>query len=223
MPIPVKTKQINHSTMREEVYRTILEWIMAGELRPGEKLIDTDLAENLGVSRTPVREALRRLADKGLVETSASRWTRVTNISVEEAESIYPIIWQLEDLAIEMALPRITQSDLEKMRLSNLELEQAITTGDPVLAYQADARFHETFIDLSHNSHLFHILEDLKIKHRRLEVHYFGGSGFALNSVNEHTEIIKAINNQDLEQAQEMIRLNWKGSLKRLMEVTCSG
>jgi len=69
MPIPQGTKIINRSTLREEVYETILHWIMEGELRPGEKLLDSELAERLGISRTPVREALRRLEDKGLVET----------------------------------------------------------------------------------------------------------------------------------------------------------
>ena len=96
MPIPEKIRPISRSSMREEVYRTLLMWIMEGELRPGEKLLDKELAEKMGVSRTPVREALRRLEDKNLVESSANRWTRVTDISVEEPAMIYPIIWTLE-------------------------------------------------------------------------------------------------------------------------------
>ena len=99
MPIPYDAKQLNRSLMRDEVYSTLLQWIMEGELRPGEKLLDTELAENLGVSRTPVREALRRLEDKALVEAAANRWTRVTKITVDAAELIYPIIWSLEPLA----------------------------------------------------------------------------------------------------------------------------
>ena len=76
MPLPFKTKPFNRSSMREEVYKMLLTWILEGEFRPGEKLLDKDLAESMGVSRTPVREALRRLEDKGLVESSANRWTR---------------------------------------------------------------------------------------------------------------------------------------------------
>jgi DNA-binding GntR family transcriptional regulator len=70
MPIPKRIKPISRFTMREEVYSTLLMWIMEGELRPGEKLLDKELAEKMGVSRTPVREALRRLEDKGLVVSS---------------------------------------------------------------------------------------------------------------------------------------------------------
>ena len=92
MPVPFKTKPFNRSFMREEVYKTLLTWIMEGELRPGEKLLDKELAESMGVSRTPVREAMRRLEDKGLVESAANRWTRVSEVSIHESEKIYPII-----------------------------------------------------------------------------------------------------------------------------------
>jgi len=70
MPIPAKAKPINRLFMREEVYSTLLSWIMQGELRPGEKILDKELAEKMGVSRTPVREALRRLEDKELKDGS---------------------------------------------------------------------------------------------------------------------------------------------------------
>ncbi len=218
MPIPEKAKPISPSTMGEEVYSTLLSWITEGELRPGERLLDTELAENLGVSRTPVREALRRLTDKGLVETSASRWTRVTHISMEEAESIYPIIWKLEELAASFALPFLTESDLERMSKANINLGKAINSHDPVKASRADARFHSVLIERSRNRHLIDILDDLKIKYRRLEVHYFEGCSCASESVDEHEQILKALRDKDLKQAEQMILFNWQSSLKRMRE-----
>ena len=131
MPIPKRIKPISRFSMREEVYSTLLMWIMEGELRPGEKLLDKELAETMGVSRTPVREALRRLEDKGLVESSANRWTRVTDISIEEPEMIYPIIWTLEALAIGEASRNMTEADFDKMETANTLLEKALAV-DPV-------------------------------------------------------------------------------------------
>ena len=216
MPIPTKTKQLNRALMRDEVYNTLLQWILEGELRPGEKLLDTALAENLGVSRTPVREALKRLEDKELVEAAANRWTRVTPITIDAAEQIYPIIWTLEELAVSLALPSLAAKDLTQMRQANADLAEALRQVDPVGASKADARFHDVFIRRSQNPFLIGILEDLKIKHRRLEVIYFEGTMCASDSVAEHRRIVAALQNEDLRQARACIRSNWTFSLARL-------
>ena len=168
MPIPANTKPFNRSFMREEVYNTLLSWIMKGKLRPGEKLLDKELAENMGVSRTPVREALRRLEDKGLVVSSANRWTRVSEISVKEPEMIYPIIWNLEQLAVSEAITHMTQSDFTAMKQANRALEKALGEGDPVKAARADIQFHDVFVERACNPHIIDILRDLKIKCRRV-------------------------------------------------------
>jgi len=216
MPIPAKTKQLNRSLMRDEVYNTLLQWILEGELRPGEKLLDTALAENLGVSRTPVREALKRLEDKELVQAAANRWTRVTPITIDAAEQIYPIIWTLEELAVSLALTRLTTDDLARMQRANADLDEALRSRDPVGASKADAGFHDVYIRRSQNPYLIGILEDLKIKHRRLEVIYFEGTMCASDSVMEHRRILAALKRQDLERARECIRSNWAFSLARL-------
>lgn len=202
--------------MRDEVYNTLLKWIMEGELRPGEKLLDKELAENLGVSRTPVREALRRLEDKNLVEASANRWTRVSKISMDEAELIYPIIWTLESLAISIAMPHLAQKDFRRMEQANETLKQAIVSGDPVKASKADALFHDVYIQKTDNPHLIDILSDLKIKHRRLEVIYFEGYTCALESVEEHSRVLVALKAKDAQKAKNLVLSNWKASLDRL-------
>lgn len=219
MPIPQKTKPINRFSMREEVYNTLLVWIMEGELRPGEKILDKELAEKMGVSRTPVREALRRLEDKELVESSANRWTRVAEISIKEPEMIYPIIWTLEELAMAQALENLTEADLGKMEKANKVLGEALEEGDPVKASRADALFHEVFIERSGNQYLSNILQDLKIRYRRVEVTYFEGSACAKDSLDEHCLILEALHSGNLEQIQAKIRFNWQSSLKRLQNI----
>jgi DNA-binding GntR family transcriptional regulator len=219
MPIPDKFKPINRFSMREEVYNTLLTWIIKGELRPGEKILDKDLAEKMGVSRTPVREALRRLEDKQLVESAANRWTRVAEISIREPEMIYPIIWTLEELAIGEALANLTEEDLQWMERANQSLGEALTEADPVKASSADAQFHDIFIERSCNHYLINILQDLKIRYRRVEVTYFEGSACARDSFDEHCRILDALRAKDLARLRSLIRLNWQNSLKRLQAI----
>lgn len=222
MPIPEKTSQLNRACMRDKVYQTLLEWITEGVLRPGEKLLDKELAETLGVSRTPVREALGRLAEKALVEASANRWTRVAEISMDEAELIYPVIWTLETLAASLALPQLTADDFKRMTSANDDLAKAIADGDAVKASESDASFHGVYIQRTGNHHLVDILDDLKIKHRRLEVFYFGGCACAQDSLAEHRAIMAAFKAKDLEKAMDRIRSNWQTSLERLQLCTVS-
>jgi len=205
--------------MREEVYKTLLTWIMEGELRPGEKLLDKELAESMGVSRTPVREALRRLEDKDLVESAANRWTRVSEVSIRESEKIYPIIWALETLAVSSAINDLTEDYYRKMDKANRALGKALSMENPVKASMADIQFHDIFIKKSNNAYLESILRDLKIKYRRVEVTYFEGQASAKYTLDEHTRIIGALRSGDLAAAQEAIRLNWQSSLNRLRAI----
>lgn len=219
MPIPIRTTQFNRSFMREEVYNTLLGWIMEGELRPGEKLLDKELAESMGVSRTPVREALRRLEDKGLVESAANRWTRVSEVSIDEPVKIYPIIWTLEELAVSQAIGNMTEADFAAMKLANDKLRGALAVEDPVEASRADIEFHEVFVSRSKNSHLVSILRDLKISYRRVEVTYFEKDASGKYSLDEHSRILTALQQGNLKQTQTMIRLNWQNSLQRLQQL----
>ena len=219
MPIPDNPRPIPRLSMREEVYNTLLAWILEGELRPGEKILDKELAEKMGVSRTPVREALRRLEDKELVVSAANRWTRVAEVSLREPEMIYPVIWSLEELAVALCFSEMGEGDFAAMEAANQALEQALEVRDPVRAYRADAQFHHVYIAKSNNSYLINILQDLKIKYRRVEVTYFGGCTCARDSLEEHRQILTAFRAGDLGRVQRMIRTNWQNSLQRLKEI----
>ena len=219
MPLPVKENRINRQSIREDVYNRLLNWIMDGALRPGEKIVDKELAEHMGVSRTPVREALRRLEDKKLVESAANRWTRVSKIPSTEPEMIYPIIWTLEKLALSIAIRTMTDEDFSKMDQANHEMKAALDNKNPVAASKADKDFHGIFIERSQNVHLINILEDLKIRYRRLEVNYFEGLSYAETSIEEHKTIISALRNRDIALADKTIHSNWKRSLARFRTI----
>ncbi len=219
MPVPENSKPINRFSMREEVYNTLLDWIMEGILRPGEKVLDKDLAERLGVSRTPVREAIRRLEDKGLIESAANKWTRIARVSIEEPKKFYPIIWTLEELAIEQGIASLDQEDFDQMEALNKKIATAVDKDDAIAASLADTEFHKVYIEKSGNQHLIDILQDLKIKFRRVEVTYFGGSACARVSIEEHAAILDALKKRDLEGARTIVRKNWVNSLARLQDI----
>jgi DNA-binding GntR family transcriptional regulator len=185
--------------------------------------VDKELAEHMGVSRTPVREALRRLEDKGLVESSANRWTRVSKIHSQEQEMVYPIIWTLEKLALSTAVKKMTDEDFAKMEKANKRLERALEDEDPVAASKADADFHNVFIERSENRHLINILEDLKIRIRRLEVNYFDGITCGRSSIEEHSALITALKTGDIESSLENIHSNWERSLERFQAMEKNG
>lgn len=215
MPLPEKENQVSHLSMREDVYRKLLNWITDGTLQPGEKIIDKELAKYMGVSRSPVRDAIRRLEDKGLVESAANRWTRVAEIPSTEPEMIYPIIWTLENLALSISISLLTEKDFTRMEITNSELKVALDRNDAEAAFDADKEFHSIFIERSQNFHLIKILEDLKIKYRRLEVNYFQGFFMAQSSIDEHNNLISALRKRDTELAERIVSLNWQRSLHR--------
>jgi DNA-binding GntR family transcriptional regulator len=219
MPQPDSIDRIERQLIRERVYNTLRDWIVRGLLEPNEKMRDVELADRLGVSRTPVREALRRLEDEGLVQTAANRWTRVSPLDVEDARRLYPIIWSLECLAARLGGPHLDARDLEEMSERNDRLAQALIEKNAVEASAADRDFHLVFTRRSENPELIKILQDLKVKLRRLEIAYFDGSLAAQRSVVEHKRILAALKKKDIEETAEAIEANWRNSLDRLAHV----
>ena len=201
--------------MRNDVYGHLKKMIVQGTLEPTEKLRDVDLASKLGVSRTPVREALRRLEDEGLVETKHNAWTRVSPVPFDLAERIYPIISTLEPLALEMAFESLTPEDFTQLRDLNSQLEQALILGDAKKAALLDSAFHDVFIEASGNPELIAILGGLKTNHIRLEITYWQAGTQALQSVQEHARLIAALGQGNLEQAKRELAWNWIRALDR--------
>ncbi|WP_411740268.1 GntR family transcriptional regulator [Peribacillus sp. S4] len=202
--------------MKDEVYNKLRNWIVTGELEPGTKLRDLDLSEQLGISRTPIREALLRLENDGLVITKANRWTLVSPIDLTEAKNIYSIVSALECLAMEQALPHISAKDIEELEQLNENFNKTIHIGDIFAALQADNEFHNKIIQLSNNLELPKLLSSLKVRIQRIEIHYFSQTDTKNTSYTEHQQIIDAIKKQDLNRAIDAIKANWKNSLNRI-------
>lgn len=199
--------------MRDEVYDILREWIMIGELEPGEKLRDQELSDMLGISRTPVREALLRLEDDGLVVTKANRWTLVSPIDLKEAENIFSIVKVLECLAVEQGFQHLTEKDLSELETLNEHFKKEMELGNILEAFQADNEFHDKIVQSANNDELSNILANLRVRIRRMEKYFFSNSE---ESYNEHQQIIYALKDNDPQLVKEAIEVNWDNSLIRI-------
>ncbi|WP_309487191.1 GntR family transcriptional regulator [Bacillus sp. ISL-4] len=214
------SQKIKRTSVREEAYMILRDWIVQGILTPGEQLRDKELAEQLGVSRTPIREALLRLEDEGFVETKPSRSTIVSPIQFEGVLNIYSIVWTLEKLAMEQAFDFIEEKHLIEMEAINHEVKKAIDEGNQIVAVQKDDDFHSIYINLSTNDELKRILTGLKQKLIRIELFYFNQVSDVHLSVDEHDQIIQALKNGNLTMVLKVIEKNWKESYFRIQAHT---
>ena len=199
---------IKRASLRTHVYEHLLRAIITGDLAPGSRVRDQDLAEQLGVSRTPVREALQRLEDEGLVETRRGSLTRIVPLDTQTARDEFPVVAALHALATRIATSCMTEDDLAALRKANRELAAALATGDVIEAIAADNRFHQRFIDVAGNSEIVTTLDRLTPKIRRLEIAQFGSLA-GRRSVQQHEAIIAATSQHDTTLAANLVEENW--------------
>src|SRR3954470_5227058 len=189
MPVPDRSAALERDLLRDRAYVVIRDAIVDGTLAPGERLRDQELTQWLGLSRTPVRGALARLEADALVETAPQRFTRVALLDRREAADAFPVVAALHALAAELAAPRITHADLERMREANARFTEALQAADVDAALQADDDFHGVFVHAAANQEIARALDRLMPRIRRLERLRFGSlSGRA--SVKQHEQII---------------------------------
>jgi DNA-binding GntR family transcriptional regulator len=207
--------KISRVDVGQQVYQRLRDQILEGILGPGEQLRDYRIAEQLGVSRTPVREALLRLREEGFVQSVPGKSTKVSSIDFQGAHNLYSILWTLEKLALTKAFGFIQKRHIEEMRNANSELAGHLRLNQRLLALRADERFHNVYVFVSGNSELQRLILELKAKLIRLDLYYFDQIQDAELSVIEHDKIIAAIEARDLDGALCALEANWKQSFSR--------
>jgi DNA-binding GntR family transcriptional regulator len=208
MPVPTETAPIERRSARHTVFDKLRDWIEEGVLEPGEVIKDAEIAASLGVSRTPVREALQMLERHGAVQMLPGRLTRVTPITPEDVALLYAPLAALHGVAAELGTAHATARDVETMTEHNERLLAAIGDHDPIAARNADREFHGVLLRLAANPYLATAIEPLLIHARRLETLYFRGSRPARESYEEHKLIIRAVSDGDAPRAAEITRHN---------------
>jgi len=201
-------EKIDRIPLRERAYQLVQRAIVLGELYPGQRVRDLDLATQLGVSRTPVREALQRLEDEGLVEMLPGASTRIVPLDTQAAREAFPVVAVLHALATRLAVETLTEQDLVSLRQANESLIAALEDGDVTRAIQADDRFHDVFIRAAANSEIRLALDRLMPKVRRLEYAQFSSLA-GHTSVLQHQAIITACEPMLSAQAASLTEHNW--------------
>jgi DNA-binding GntR family transcriptional regulator len=209
MPVPSETVPIERRAARHVVFEHLRQWIEEGVLEPGEAIRDGEVAERLGVSRTPVREALQVLEQHGAVEMLPGRLTRVTALTPEDVALLYAPLGALQGLAAEAGAARAASGDIEAMTAANERVLAAIERTDGAAAGVADREFHGVLLRLAANPYLDTAIEPLLIHARRLEVLYFRGGRPTMRSYEEHRSIIAAVAAGDASAARRLTEQNF--------------
>ncbi|MDX6700412.1 MAG: hypothetical protein QOF26_638 [Baekduia sp.] len=208
MPVPEHPAAVERHLLRDSAYAQLCDAIVSGTLNPGEQLHDSQLCSWLGLSRTPVRDALGRLEDEGLVETAPQRYTRVTPLRLSDARHAFPVLAVLHGLATELAVPRLVDGDLEELTAHNDEFIERLRNGRREEAFAADERFHAVFVTRADNPHISQAVARLTPSLRRVEnltgVQMPGG-----RSIAQHQAIIARADGADAAGAAAAARANW--------------
>ncbi|GIF63294.1 putative transcriptional regulator, GntR family protein [Asanoa ishikariensis] len=191
MPIPSGVSAVDRTLLRDDVYRRLRDAIVDGTFLPGEQLKDGELAEWLGVSRTPVREALLRLAGSGLVVALPGRSTKVSTIDPRAVRDARDVIAAMHELAVRHTTGRLSEDDIDRMREANHRFAEAVTSGDIAAALDADEEIHRIPVAALGNHALAAVLDQFDPLVRRAERLRFSTDGHA--SVELHARLIDMI------------------------------
>ena len=208
MPVPQSPEAVDRHLLRETAYERLAEAIVDGTLAPGESLHDGELCAWLGLSRTPVRDALSRLREEGLVEMAPQRFTRVAGMSVRDVREVVPLLAAVHGLATELAVPRLGEHDLAALRAHNDAFIAALRARDRREAYRADERLHDVFVQTCGNAEVARVLSRVRPRLRRVET-LTDGDLPGSRSVAQHEALISRAQSGDAPGAASAARANW--------------
>jgi DNA-binding GntR family transcriptional regulator len=178
--------------LRDVVFNTLRQGILTGVLKPGERLMEIHLAEKLGVSRTPIREAIRMLELEGLVTMIPRKGAEVSRISKQDIRDVLEVRLVLDSLATRLACERITDDQKEELRRCAEEFEKATASRDVTLIAQADVRFHDVILAASHNKRLIQMVNNLAERIYRYRLEYIKEANHA-RLIEEHAKIMDCV------------------------------
>lgn len=183
--------------LRDVVFNTLRNAILKGELEPGERLMEIKLAEKLGVSRTPIREAIRKLELEGLVVMTPRKSAEVARITEEDLTDVLEVRRVLEELAIDLSCQNITDDIIAELEDNLVRFKAAVKKNDITEIATMDVEFHETIYRSTGNKRLIQILNNLREQMYRYRLEYIKDKQTRDNLVIEHRGIIDALKNRD--------------------------
>lgn len=206
-----------YELLSQKVYRALKTEIIKGSLKPGTKLLEGKIAEQMGVSRTPVREALKELAAEGFVKMNPNQAVVVSNASVEDVQEVLQIRGVLEGLAVRLATKIISEEEIEELEKYQKQMEYYTNKDDALAFSEMDAEFHELILNICGNNRLIQIRKNLSDQAHRYRIRSLSVPGRLKYSLKEHQEIIEALKRKDAEQADRLSQKHIENVLANIL------
>lgn len=193
----------NYKPLRDVVFENLRTAILDGNLKAGQRLMEVQLAEQLGVSRTPIREAIRKLELEGLVVMLPRKGAYVANMSFKDLIDVLEIRATLEGLAASLAAERRSDDDVVELEKLAKEFETCVREADVEGVLKKDVDFHEKIFLMANNKKLYQLITSLWEQVHRFRVTYVSNYDASLSLVDEHNRILEAIKAGDTELAKK--------------------
>ena len=203
--------------LRDVVFNTLRENILTGEMKPGERLMEIHLANRLGVSRTPIREAIRMLELEGLVTMVPRKGAEVAQISEKGLRDVLEVRQALDALAMELACERITEEEVRELRKACDAFIRMTRTQDAVRIAQADVELHDIIVRATGNDRLIQLVNNLSEQMYRYRFEYIKDTSQHERLVEEHRIIYQAIVDKDKETASRAAKIHIDNQKKAIM------
>ena len=194
----------NHKPLREIVYEELKRQIMVGEILPGTRMMEVELADEMGVSRTPVREAIRKMEKEGLVTIEPRRGAYASDISVQEMVDVLEVRQDLEGMAAALAAKKINDDQKPELRALTDRYRKAIDSGNVAQIIELDEEFHEMIVGISGNKTLIQMVSKLQELALRFRYMYYEDFSRFRNQPTEHEHITEAIISGDSDAARQL-------------------
>ena len=190
-----KVNMNEYLPLRDVVFNTLRQAILRGELKPGERLMEIQLANKLGVSRTPIREAIRKLELEGLVLMIPRKGAEVAEITEKSLRDVLEVRRALEELAVQLACEKITKEEIRELERVAKEFQQVVNSSDITEIAEVDVCFHDIIYTATDNQKLIQLLNNLREQMYRYRVEYLKRDGVFPQLIAEHEAIIRHIEN----------------------------
>ena len=202
----LKVNMNEYLPLRDVVFNTLRQAIITGEFAPGERLMEIALANRLGVSRTPVREAIRKLELGGLVVMIPRKGAEVAKITEKDLRDVLEVRSSLEELAAELATERMNEEIKEKLEKALDDFKKAIDSEDNAAIADSDVEFHDIIFEATGNARLIQIISNLREQMYRYRLEYVKDTEYHTVLLNEHRELVKAMLEGKKDEARKIMK-----------------